>query len=149
MGYTTEFKGKFTLSKLPPSETIVALMKLAGEQGSGKNGQPDTYCQWQLTKDCCGLEWDGGEKFYEYEEWLQFIHDKHLKPNGITIDGEVEFDGEDSDDSGLLKVVNGKVKKQKRQLVTDDIDELIKFKNFVLKSQWAEEIKDAWKRHCK
>jgi hypothetical protein len=34
-------------------------------------GQPGLWCQWVPTKDGCGIEWDGGEKFYDWTEWLR------------------------------------------------------------------------------
>lgn len=146
MGYTTKFNGKFTLSKLPKAETIVSLMQLSGSEGDDIVGAPDSYCQWQLTKDCLHLEWGGGEKFYNYSEWLQFIADKFFTPEGIEVTGEVLFDGEEIGDTGTLQVVSGKVVSKKLQIIPDDIDELIRFRNFVLKLDCADDIVRAWKK---
>src|SRR5262245_61818938 len=32
--------------------------------------QPGLWCQWEVESTI--LQWDGGEKFYDYVEWLQY-----------------------------------------------------------------------------
>ena len=58
------------------------------------------------------LEWDGGEKFYYYIEWLKYLIDKFFQPWGVILNGEIEWTGEDRDDLGKIvvkdNVVNGK-----------------------------------------
>lgn len=105
---------------------------------------PDSYCQWELTKDRMGLEWDGGEKFYMYEEWLQYLHDRFLKPHGVTLNGGVSFQGEDTEDCGALRMVNGRVEKTTIALVSDELDELKRFRDFVLASDYGDDIKREW-----
>jgi len=151
MGYTTSFEGKFKLSKIPSGPVIAELLALTGEKGTkaSKALPPDSYCQWELTRDCLHIQWDGGEKFYNYIEWLQFIITHVLKPDGVSISGEVKFDGEEFGDQGILKIKCGKVVSEKLQLVSDDVSELVAFRNFVLKSDFAEEISSAWKNREK
>ena len=72
-------------------------------------GQPGLWCQWTPTEDGKALVWDEGEKFYEYEAWLIYLIEKFLKPWGITVNGTVEWQGEDSDDFGKLVVEDGVV----------------------------------------
>lgn len=149
MGYTTEFEGRFALSKVPSGEVIAKLLSLAGTDGEGLElpGLPDGYCDWELTKDCRGLKWSGAEKFYHYAEWLQFIIDALLKPDGVALSGDVRFQGEEIQDSGVLSVINGRVKSQKLELVSDDANELGAFRDFVLASDYATELLAAWKKH--
>lgn len=66
--------------------------------------QPGLWCQWVPTDDNQGLMWDGGEKFYSYVEWLQYIIENFLKRWGLTLNGEVRWSGEDTSDVGLIKV---------------------------------------------
>ena len=75
------------------------------------DGQPGLWCQWVPTEDRCGIEWDGGEKFYRYAEWLQYLMGHFLTLWGFTVSGEVSYQGENDDDRGVLRVVNGKVEK--------------------------------------
>lgn len=72
--------------------------------------QPGLWCQWIPTQDGMYLEWDGGEKFYNYVEWLEYLIDKVLKPKGYSISGVVAWRGEDSGDIGTIEVKANKIK---------------------------------------
>lgn len=71
--------------------------------------QPGLWCQWVPTDDGSELVWDGGEKFYNYVEWLQYLIDKILAPRGYTLNGECQWFGEERDDVGVIIVKNNKV----------------------------------------
>ena len=71
--------------------------------------QPGLWCQWVPTDDGSELVWDGGEKFYNYVEWLQYLIDKILAPRGYTLNGECQWFGENRDDVGVIIVENNKV----------------------------------------
>ena len=47
---------------------------------------------------------DGNEKFYEYEEWLRYLIKHFFEPSGYILNGEIEFQGEDYDDFGIIYV---------------------------------------------
>lgn len=66
--------------------------------------QPGLWCQWVPTDDGMGIEWDGGEKFYNYVEWLQYIVSNFLEPKGYILNGSVEWQGEDRGDVGIIEV---------------------------------------------
>jgi hypothetical protein len=72
--------------------------------------QPSLWCQWELSQDGTILEWDEGEKFYEYIEWLEYMIDKFFEPSGIKLNGEIHWNGQESDDRGIIKVINNQVK---------------------------------------
>ncbi len=145
MGYTTEFKGEFTLDR-PLSPVLKAYMtafarvrhvkrdpdKLSDGHYYGKDceffcfhdydqmgqkahdatidgnkppgDQPGLWCQWIPSLDGTAIVWDGDEKFYEYIEWLQYIIDKILKPDGYVLNGYVEYRGEEWYDQGEIIV---------------------------------------------
>lgn len=67
-------------------------------------GQPGLWCQWVPSEDGTELKWDEGEKFYEYEAWLEYIIEHFMTPWGRTLNGDVEWQGEDRDDIGVLVV---------------------------------------------
>lgn len=73
-------------------------------------GQPGLWCQWVPSHDGKSIVWDGGEKFYDYVEWLQYIINHFLTPWGYVLNGEVDWVGEDFDDRGKIKVVNNVIK---------------------------------------
>jgi hypothetical protein len=64
--------------------------------------QPGLWCQWRPSDDGTCIEWDGGEKFYRYVEWLQYIIKNFLAPKRYVLNGEVEWRGESWSDSGVI-----------------------------------------------
>ena len=78
------------------------------DYNSPPSTQPGLWCQWQPVRGEDGepdyIEWDGGEKFYEYVEWLEYLIKSVLAPKGYVLNGEVKWQGEDMDDRGLITV---------------------------------------------
>jgi hypothetical protein len=64
--------------------------------------QPGLWCNWVPTEDGLHIEWNGGEKFYHYIEWLKYLIEHFLKPWGYSLSGTVKYQGEDPDDKGVL-----------------------------------------------
>jgi len=71
--------------------------------------QPGLWCQWIPTEDGMGLEWDGGEKFYSYTEWIGYIIEKILEPNGYVVNGKVKWQGAEMNDRGIIIVKDNHV----------------------------------------
>lgn len=104
MGYTTRFTGTL---KIEPALTLPhyqEIRDLADGDGESIDGSPDGYMQWEPTKNGDGLKWDGGEKFYYYVEWLQWLIAKRLAPWGYVVSGALKWSGEDADDNGTIVV---------------------------------------------
>jgi len=74
------------------------------DQNSPPANQPGLWCQWVPTKCGRGIEWDQGEKFYNYFEWLEYIVSNFLKPWGYVLNGKVKWRGEEFDDIGTIVV---------------------------------------------
>src|SRR5262249_21771947 len=55
--------------------------------------QPGLWCQWQPSEDGQRIEWDGGEKVYDYVPWLEYLIAKFIAPWGYVLNGEVEWGG--------------------------------------------------------
>lgn len=60
-------------------------------------------CQWVPTKDASGMEWSRNESFlyeyvlrveHRYVFWIQWIADNILKRWGLSLEGEVWYQGE-------------------------------------------------------
>ena len=71
--------------------------------------QPGLWCQW-IINDNNELVWDGGEKFYNYVEWLEYLIEHFFAPLGYELNGTVAYDGEDPDDFGRIIVSDNFVK---------------------------------------
>ena len=70
--------------------------------------QPGLWCQWIITNDV--LVWDGGEKFYNYVEWLEYLIKHFFAPLGYLLSGTVFYEGEDPDDFGKIIATNNEVR---------------------------------------
>lgn len=67
--------------------------------------QPSLWCHWILSEDN-KLEWDGGEKFYNYVEWLKYFITHFFAKWDIKLNGEIKWQGEDMEDRGKITVVD-------------------------------------------
>ena len=66
-------------------------------------GVPSLWCQW-IMSDHSTLEWNGGEKFYVYDQWLEFLIKNFFEPAGYSLNGYVHWRREDFDDIGTIAV---------------------------------------------
>ena len=71
--------------------------------------QPGLWCQWIVSEDGSKLEWDFGEKFYEYEDWLIYIEEHFLTPWGSKLNGKISWYGEERDDMGIIYARDGMI----------------------------------------
>lgn len=92
------------------------------DHNSPPNHQPGLWCQWVPNDDGSAIVWDGGEKFYAYVEWLEYLIKNFLAPWGYVLNGEVEWIGEDSNDRGKIVVKNNTVKTKVAKIVYEDVE---------------------------
>src|SRR5690606_24127779 len=95
-------------------------------------GQPGLWCQWVPTGDGTATVWDGGENFYDSDDWMEYIIDHFLKPGALAKDklpflqanhicnGNIDAQGEETDDRWRLVVKNNKVSVKRGRVVYDD-----------------------------
>ena len=79
---------------------------------------PGLWCQWVINDDN-ELEWDGGEKFYEYTAWLKYLIKHFFGPWGVILNGEITWKGEDSDDLGKIVVTDNVVVEREGRITYD------------------------------
>ena len=174
MGYTTDFKGSVSVTPpLNPYE-IAYLKRFADTRrmhrrngpyftGSGFAGQdheadivdynsppPEQFSLWNhwvSNEYGTTIEWDGGEKFHNADEWMTYIIDTFLKPGATVaaelaspvpgrvyaeefdhftfdhvVNGTIEAQGEDAEDRWRLVVTANVVTKQQARIVWDSED---------------------------
>jgi hypothetical protein len=85
--------------------------------------QPGLWCKWAPTEDRDEIEWDGGEKFYNYVGWIEYIIDKILAPKGYKLTGRVEWVGEDQSDRGVIEIKDNVVRVGKAKALEYEFDE--------------------------
>lgn len=103
MGYNTDFSGNFNLHPAINSEQKKIYDDFQNKRHDYTD-KPGLYCQWVISDDGKSLEWDGGEKFYNYIEWLEFINNTFFKQWKISITGFIQWDGDDFGDSGIIYI---------------------------------------------
>ena len=89
----------------------------AGFMRDTKGAVPGLWCGWCITEDGSRLEWDGGEKFYNYVEWLEYLIKHFFEPWGRKLNGTIYWYGEDRSDQGKIEVKANKVKISRGEIV--------------------------------
>ena len=126
-----ECRGKVGLPIGPEGAYFVAGAGMAG-QGHDPSiidynyppeTQPGLWCQWVPNEDGTAICWDGGEKFYNYIEWIEYLIEHFLGPWGYKLNGEVSWEGEDSGDVGKISITDNKVVVHKGRVVYDVIED--------------------------
>jgi len=79
------------------------------DSNSPPSTQPGLWLQWIPSEDGKHIEWDGGEKFYCYTEWVEYLIEKILKPRGYTLNGTVHWNGEERSDTGRITITDNLV----------------------------------------
>lgn len=116
MGYTTDFVGRFKIRPALDAAQVAHLGEFSDTRQEGDE-KPGLWCQWVPTDDGAALEWDGNERFYEYTPWLRRLLDDFLVPWGRTLHGAVEWQGEESDDRGVIYAEGAAVEAVKDRIV--------------------------------
>lgn len=154
MGYTTDFTGHVTVTPPLNAAEASFLFAFAdsrrhqrpegpygtrdygyGELGRDQDnrdrynyppaGQPSLWCNWAATADGAGIEWNGAEKFYSADTWMQYLIDHFLSAGGFAeglpgfeafafdhvVNGTIDAQGEADDDAWLLVVTDNSVNK--------------------------------------
>lgn len=74
------------------------------EYNSPPSTQPGLWCQWIIEDG--QLMHDGGEKFYHYTEWLQYLINNFFSAWQVKLNGQIKWQGEDMEDRGLITVID-------------------------------------------
>lgn len=132
MGYSTDFDGALTVSgdNAALDKFDVWMDELCETRHGGDwevwAGYPGFYCQWVFDRKTCTIEWDGGEKFYEYIEWLEFVLRKCNELN-LSADGKISWQGDGHQDRGKITVKKNQITVKKSQAV-DTYEFVVKYK---------------------
>jgi hypothetical protein len=85
------------------------------------SGQPGLWCQWVPSFEGTAIVWDGGEKFYNYVEWIEYLVENFFKPWGYVLNGEVEWQGEERDDRGMIVINDNVVKVKVAKVIYEEV----------------------------
>ena len=101
------------------SESFAKWMMLRDDMVANGKAQPGLWCQWTVDEAGTRLEWDGGEKFYEYVPWLKYLINNFFSKWGVQLNGIVYWEGEDSTDKGKIIVDNNHITTKVARVVYD------------------------------
>jgi len=75
------------------------------------SNQPGLWLGWVISESdgIYYLEWDGAEKFYYYIQWLEYLINNIFNKNGILLNGDIKWFGEDREDIGVISVTDNNV----------------------------------------
>ena len=123
MGWNTDFYGRFTLDRPLSAEHKAILDEFADTEHHDALGKPGSdgkpphwYCQWVPTEDGSGIEWDGNEKFYYFEEWMEYLISHFIKPWGYVLNGSVRWIGITFETEGVLSVLDNRLTAESQDL---------------------------------
>lgn len=98
-------------------------------------GQPGLWCNYEVSDDGTQLFWSGTEKSYNMDEWLGYLiqHFIGAEPDarihypedfdflqGHTLNGQMEAQGEETEDRWLLEVEDNIVRVRPGHIVYED-----------------------------
>jgi len=99
MGYRSHFRGTFQLSERPSEETI--------NRVNNYGQYNEDYDPWEIDGNEVGIY---GEEIKGYDRLPNLKRlVSLLDTEGITVNGEVEWEGEEHDDFGIMIVKNNVV----------------------------------------
>lgn len=118
MGTTTKFTGRLQFNKEVSRKHEAEFLRFVEQCSEQKldhsvwEPTPNNYCQWRLSFDenHSYLGWVGGEKFYDYVEWLEYLIKHFFGPKGYVLNGKLSWKEEgENGDSGVIKVTENMV----------------------------------------
>lgn len=127
MGYDTNYNGSFELDKelsLSDFNELIELNNTRHEKYLNTKYEddpretPSLYCPWTPSENGLFIEFDGLEKPSGEIFWIREIC-KILAAKGYILNGEVEWNGQESGDMGKIKVVNNVVSIKKPRIEWD------------------------------
>lgn len=113
MGYTTKFSGKIHITPPLSEEEMGVLAEHYSEDSwpfSPERPQR-SYCQWVPSDYGAGIQWDGGEKFYDSMQWMEYLIGQFFGHSHLC-NGEILAQGEEMGDVWKLVVVNNEVSRK-------------------------------------
>lgn len=123
MGYSTEFSGQIEIDKALKAKEVQEINDFSEERH--ENHSIGIWCNWVIDEEKNVIVWNEAEKFYNAAEWLKYVIDTFLANKGYVCNGEIDCQGEDSQDLWKIEVINNKVYTRKIVLKFSDKKEVI------------------------
>lgn len=110
MGYSTYFSGRIELDKPLTASSITTIETLCDYTAPNPSDAPEGECVWKASSDGRFIESLNEEKMYRWDDWLEYLLETVVAPEGIKANGRVIWQGENTDDSGTIFVKDNRMK---------------------------------------
>jgi len=127
VGYNTNWDGYFVIEPKLSQEHYDHIEKFCNTRHEDKNGKmlyrnygiSTVHCDLQLHSISTAtiLRWNGSEKTYNLEKWVEYLIKNFFKPNGYKLNGEMTWQGEGPDDRGKVVVKDNKLEIKQGRIV--------------------------------
>lgn len=121
MGYRTTFDGGFKLDRVLTLGHKNELVEFAACRHEGPD-YPGIWCDWVPSEDGTAIVPGEAENFYGYVPWIEYLIEHFLGPWGYVLNGRVHWDGEQTGDSGVIRITDNRVESAP-DVVTNPLDE--------------------------
>ena len=102
MGYNTGFTGQVTITPPLGPDQIDRLKAFAEARHDIFERSP--WCKWEPTADGTAIAWNGHEKFYYGDLWMEHLITTFLAPWGHVVNGVIEAEGDEEGDLWRIEV---------------------------------------------
>lgn len=121
MGYNTKFSGSLKLSRKLTLAEAKEFLEANEDPDKIKSSLVNCtgYMQWVPSESLDAIVYDGNEKFYDYEHWMQWVLDR-LGKMDVVANGSIVWQGETTGDTGALIVQGGVLKVKRGDVHTPD-----------------------------
>ena len=110
----SQFSGYIELNDYLDNDQLTLWEEFIEERHEKDDGDncPGYWCQWEVDID--RIKWDGQEKFYYHEEWMQYMLDKFIIPWGLIANGTIDYIGDEAGDVSTLTVKDNVITVRKK-----------------------------------
>lgn len=120
MGYTTEFEGEITINPPLSRKQVKEINTFCTTRHEGRTDVGiSIWCDWEVDPRGDVLRWNGSEKSYKMEEWLEYLIGRFM--SGHRLDGRLEAQGERYKDRWAIDVNDSVVTKLKGRVVYEKV----------------------------
>lgn len=116
MGYSTTFTGQLSLSRTLSIDEARTLTEFSEERHDDATG-PGIWCDFAPNTAGDAIIWNGAEKTYDAQAWVQYLIGTFLNRWDITVNGALVASGERQGDVWQLVVEDSEVSRRNGRVV--------------------------------
>ena len=108
MGYITEYRGELETSKPLTSKQVQIINDWCSKRHDGHD--IGIWCDWIASTSTTIEAVDG--KNYNDTDWLRYLITNYFDKWGVTLNGDIQFRGEEFGDDGVIECIDSIVQRK-------------------------------------